>query len=216
MERIYIIDDEKFYVDSLCMAISSIEFLEIVGSSCFIDIALTEIPHLNITILMTDIRMPYRADGLTFIKNVKQISPKINVVAYTHEIYPSLLNDMKSGNWQGLIHKRDISAETIILACDSVKKGKIYRSEIISEYLEKMQTQKIIFSTTEIEIFPHLYKGLSNKQINELVPSIDFEGVKSRVANILSKCNQFPNVTEKIDRKKLPKFLLDNNLLDPE
>lgn len=216
MERIYIIDDEKFYVDSLCMAVSSIEFLEIVGSSYFVDIALKEIPRLNITILMTDIRMPYRTDGLTFIKNVKQISPKINIIAYTHDIYPSLLNDMKSGNWLGLIHKRDISAETIILACNSVKTGKIYHSEIISEYLLKIKNQKIIFSPTEIEIFPYLFKGLSNNQINELIPSIDFEGVKSRVANILSKCNQFPNITEKIDRKKLPKFLLDNNLLDPE
>jgi len=216
MERIYVIDDEPFYVDSLCKAVGSIEFLEIMGSSFFIDIALTEIPHLGITILMTDIRMPYRADGLTFIKKVKQISPKINVIAFTHEIYPSLLNDMKSGNWQGLIHKRDISTETIILACNSVKKGKIYHSEIISEYKVKIQKQNIIFAPSEIEIFPYLYKGLSNKQITELIPSIDFEGVKSRVAKILSKCNQFPNITEKIDRKKLPKFLLDNNLLDPE
>ncbi|QEC69267.1 response regulator transcription factor [Panacibacter ginsenosidivorans] len=207
--KVYIVDNEVFYVESLCELLKSVDFIDVVGNAWDTTAALLELSYAAPDILISDIRVPSKEDGYKFMTAAKSKIPELKIIAITHEPYFSLLSDGEAIGWNGLIHKADMSKETLEDACRTVCRNGEFNSESIQEYFLKINGKqaKFPFSKYERQIIPDLYKGASNREIAEKF-HVSPETVKDRVSNILEICNLK-------SRKQLAAFLLRNNLIDP-
>ncbi len=145
-------------------------------------------------LLLLDLSMP-RLGGISVINEVKRMHPDVAVLALTiHESDQYVLEAFNAGVNGYCI--KDASREELLVAINSVLKGRTYISPGIAEnvmegYIEgrkRMKTRSAWDSITrrEREVLKMLGEGYMNKEIADML-HISVKTVEKHRANIMSK-----------------------------
>jgi DNA-binding NarL/FixJ family response regulator len=126
--------------------------------------------------VILDISMP-KLRGLEAAREIKMIYPQIKILILSMHKSKEYLMQALSARTDGYLLKEDTDAE-LISAIETIRRGKIYLSPILSEDLTKNLVEFIggsgkhldeTLSTREKEVLTLLAEGKSSKEIAELL-----------------------------------------------
>ncbi|MFP4159829.1 MAG: response regulator [Desulfobacterales bacterium] len=193
-KKIVIVEDHQLFREGLKAMLDSRKDLEVAGEAEdgmeAIDLIRENPPDL----LLLDLSMP-RLGGISVINEVKRMHPEVAVLALTiHESDQYVLEAFNAGANGYCI--KDASREELLVAINSVLKGRTYISPGIAEnvmegYIEgrkRMKTRSAWDSITqrEREVLKMLGEGYMNKEIADML-HISVKTVEKHRANIMSK-----------------------------
>ncbi|MFW5975514.1 MAG: response regulator [Desulfosalsimonas sp.] len=193
-KKIVIVEDHQLFREGLKAMLDSRKDLEVAGEAEdgmeAIDLIRENPPDL----LLLDLSMP-RLGGISVINEVKRMHPEVAVLALTiHESDQYVLEAFNAGVNGYCI--KDASREELLVAINSVLKGRTYISPGIAEnvmegYIEgrkRMKTRSAWDSITqrEREVLKMLGEGYMNKEIADML-HISVKTVEKHRANIMSK-----------------------------
>ncbi|MFO7931112.1 MAG: response regulator [Thermodesulfobacteriota bacterium] len=193
-KKIVIVEDHQLFREGLKAMLDSRKDLEVAGEAEdgmeAIDLIRENPPDL----LLLDLSMP-RLGGISVINEVKRMHPDVAVLALTiHESDQYVLEAFNAGVNGYCI--KDASREELLVAINSVLKGRTYISPGIAEnvmegYIEgrkRMKTRSAWDSITrrEREVLKMLGEGYMNKEIADML-HISVKTVEKHRANIMSK-----------------------------
>ncbi|QUI22944.1 response regulator transcription factor [Vallitalea pronyensis] len=192
--RIMIVDDDTLVSDGLKILIETEEDMEVVGVAANGREAFEQCATQTPDIVLMDVRMPL-VDGIEGTKMIKEKFPHIKVLVLTtfkDEAY--IIEAIKNGA-EGYLLKNQ-SADVIIESIRTLNKGTFVCEKGIMDVFKSMIHQKpkqqldaldqYGLSAREIEILALIAKGLSNKEIGEML-YIGTGTVRNYITSILDK-----------------------------
>ncbi|MCF8111031.1 MAG: response regulator transcription factor [Desulfobacteraceae bacterium] len=193
-KKIVIVEDHRLFREGLKAMLDGIKDLEVVGEAEdgleALDILRENPPDL----LLLDLSMP-RLGGISVLNEVKRLHPQVAVLALTiHESDQYVLEAFNAGVNGYCI--KDASREELLVAINSVLKGRTYISpgiadNVLEGYIEgrkRMKTRSVWDSITrrEREVLKLLAEGYLNREIAEML-HISTKTVEKHRANIMNK-----------------------------
>ena len=193
-KRVIIAEDHQLFRDGLKAMLLGREDLEVVGEAEDGLAAIAMVKKKKPDLLLLDLSMP-RLSGVSVVKEVKRLFPEIIVLALTiHESDQYVLEAFESGVNGYCI--KDASREELLVAINSVLKGKTYISPGITDnvmdgYIEGRKRLKArsawdTITPREREVLKLIAEGYPNKEIGGLL-NISVKTVEKHRANIMAK-----------------------------
>ena len=177
MLNILLAEDHNIVRNGIKVLLEADTDINIVGEALNGKQALEKIESgLKIDIVLTDINMP-EMDGISLIKEVKQINPTIHVVVLSMHDHEKYIIQAFAEGAMGYILK-NVNADELIFALKYIANGGRYLcSELTMKIVEKMLDTKlqqsenlqpsIDFSLREIEILQLIAEGYTNSEMSE-------------------------------------------------
>ncbi|MFW6082133.1 MAG: response regulator [Desulfosalsimonas sp.] len=195
-KKIVIVEDHQLFREGLKAMLDSRKDLEVAGEAEDGMEAIELIRENPPDLLLLDLSMP-RLGGISVINEVKRMYPEVAVLALTiHESDQYVLEAFNAGVNGYCI--KDASREELLVAINSVLKGRTYISPGIADnvmegYIEgrkRLKTRSAWDSITrrEREVLKMLGEGYMNKEIADML-HISVKTVEKHRANIMSKLN---------------------------
>ncbi len=192
MINIAIVDDHEMFREGLVLVLSQVEDINVVGDFSSGDSFLKALADLDIDIVLMDIKME-GLNGIETTQKAKTIKPDLKVIAVTMFVEDSYYMQMINAGAHGFVLKKAGKYE-LAQAIHEVNKGGNYFSQ---EILQKMAFKAISgkdekehqLSTREVEVLRLICKGLSTKEISEVL-FICQKTVEVHRSNILRKSDQ--------------------------
>jgi DNA-binding NarL/FixJ family response regulator len=192
--KVVIAEDHQLFREMLREMLESREDLEVVAEASDGLEAIRCVKKTNPDLLLLDLSMP-RLNGVSVVKDVRLQFPDIKILVLTiHESDDFVLETFKAGINGYCI--KDSSRSELLIAIDSILKGKIYISpgvadEVMHGYLSGHKTMKDksnwdCVTHREREVLKLLAEGYMNKEIGELL-HISVKTVEKHRANIMNK-----------------------------
>ncbi|MFW6052944.1 MAG: response regulator [Desulfosalsimonas sp.] len=193
-KKIVIIEDHRLFREGLKAMLDGIKDLEVIGEAEDGFEALDVIRENPPDLLLLDLSMP-RLGGISVLNEVKRLHPQVAVLALTiHESDQYVLEAFNAGVNGYCI--KDASREELLVAINSVLKGRTYISPGIADnvmegYIEgrkRMKTRSVWDTITirEREVLKLLAEGYTNREIAEML-HISAKTVEKHRANIMNK-----------------------------
>ncbi|MCF8096002.1 MAG: response regulator transcription factor [Desulfobacteraceae bacterium] len=195
-KKIVIVEDHQLFREGLKAMLDSRKDLEVVGEAEDGLEAINIVRENPPDLLLLDLSMP-RLGGISVIKEVKRMHPQTAVLALTiHESDQYVLEAFNAGVNGYCI--KDASREELLVAINSVLKGRTYISPGIADnvmegYIEgrrRMKTSSAWDTITqrEREVLKLLGEGYMNREIADML-HISAKTVEKHRANIMNKLN---------------------------
>ncbi len=192
MINVAIVDDHEMFREGLVLVLSQEDEINIVGDFNSGDSFLKAFGELDIDIVLMDIKME-GMNGIEATKKAKSLNPDIKIIAVTMFVEDSYYMQMLNAGAHGFVLKKAGKYE-LVQAIQEVHKGGNYFSQ---EILQKMAFKAIAgkdekeqqLSKREIEVLQLICKGLSTKEISEVL-FISQKTVEVHRSNILRKSDQ--------------------------
>ncbi len=170
MIHIVIAEDHNCLIDGIEVFFRFEEDIRIVGMANDGEELLEVLKKEQVDIVITDIRMP-KMGGITATKKIKELYPKIKVIAFTMFGQKDAVDKMIAAGANGYLLK-NASLKTLLEAVRKVYGGEDYfdpnvlRKDAASK--QKNSTgQKKLLTKRQYEILELIGQGLSNKEIGE-------------------------------------------------
>lgn len=192
--KIYIVDDHPVMRQGLAALVQSTLGMDLCGEAPTAEEALEQIIEMAPDLVMVDLALP-GMNGLELIKHLRARRPEVNILvvsAHDESLYAE--RALRAGA-RGYIMKH-APADEIREAIRQVIRGGLVLSETLRERLlrhyvgreEADGTTSPIeqFSDRELEVFTHLGRGLSTRQIAEAM-GVSPKTVETYRANIKEK-----------------------------
>jgi two-component system, NarL family, response regulator LiaR len=194
--RVMVVDDHPLMRDSLKIHLENQPDIDIIGEANDGEEAVQLAAELNPDVIIMDIAMP-KMNGLDATRIIKQKNPKIAVLVLTvHDDIEYVLKILEAGA-AGYLTK-NILGEKLALAVRLVMDGESILSDDIKNSILKHALRYPVktpvpilgdrLSAREFEIFRLAAKGMTNKQIAQLL-DLNLRTVKNHLVNIFSKLN---------------------------
>ncbi|MCC5929618.1 MAG: response regulator transcription factor [Cyclobacteriaceae bacterium] len=208
MMRILLVDDHAIVLDGLQAILQRQVEENTITVSCVMSAedALDFLEKNEIDLMITDFNLP-RMDGLSLIRRVKKLRPKLMIIVLSMHDETHLVKEILKEGIQGYILKKD-SHHELIRAIATVKEGKIYLSNDINKMIiQSLQfpDEERLLTDREREILKLIAKECSNKEIAEQL-FISERTVETHRKNIFRK-------TKTGSLVGLIKFAYTNNLI---
>lgn len=187
--RLLLVDDHVVVRRGLKMVLSLEGDLEVVGEAGDGQEALEQVARLAPQVVLMDLLMPVM-DGVSAIRNIKQMYPEVEVVALTSVLEDRLVIEAVEAGAAGYLLKES-GPEELIEAIRAAAKGEVRMHPKVQKRLVKeVRTPEMRESLTERETqtLRLIAKGLANKEIAEQL-KVSEVTVKTHVSSILSKLN---------------------------
>jgi len=177
MVNILLAEDHNIVRNGIKMLLEADKDINIVGEAFDGKQALEKVTSgLEIDIVLTDINMP-EMDGISLIKEVKQINPNIHVVVLSMHDHEKYIIQAFAEGAKGYVLK-NVNADELVFALKYIANGGRYLcSELTMKIVEKMLDSKhqlsespqpsIDFSLREIEILQLIAEGYTNNEMSE-------------------------------------------------
>ncbi|MFP3999723.1 MAG: response regulator [Desulfobacterales bacterium] len=193
-KKIVIVEDHQLFREGLKAMLDSRTDLEVIGEAQDGLEALEVVRENPPDLLLLDLSMP-RLGGISVLNEVKRMYPQIAVLALTiHESDQYVIEAFNAGVNGYCI--KDASREELLVAINSVLKGRTYISPGIADnvmegYIEgrkQMKTRSLWDTITrrEREVLKLLAEGYMNRQIADML-HISTKTVEKHRANIMNK-----------------------------
>jgi DNA-binding NarL/FixJ family response regulator len=181
--RVLIVDDHPVVRAGLNSMLSTLEGFTVVSVAADGREALSLIDEYRPDVVLLDLHMP-GMDGIAVLEQLKGKLPDLRVIVLTsfdgdEEIYRAV----RAGA-HGYLLKNTLEAE-MVRAIRSVCAGKRYLPFRIAEQLAE-RVMRSSLTAREIEVLPLIARGLTNKEIGQLL-DISENTVRNHVNNIIEK-----------------------------
>jgi DNA-binding NarL/FixJ family response regulator len=178
-----LVDDHPVVRVGLSSVLSMQPSIEVVGTARSGEEALTILHRCHVDIVLLDIRMP-GMNGIETLVAVQELdSPPAVVMLSNFELDEEIYRAVKAGA-KGYVPK-DAPCEDIIKAVHQVAAGLTFFPQRIAERLDERELKSPI-SPREIEVLELLAKGLTNKEIAEILEISQFT-VRNHLTHITEK-----------------------------
>ncbi len=191
--RVLIVDDHAVVRQGLITFLELQDEIEVVGEASNGREALQKVKELEPDVVLMDLVMPIM-DGLTAIKEVKQMRPQTEIIALTsfaddEKVFTAL----RSGATGYLL--KDVQPNELVKAVLAAERGEV---QLHPEVAKKLMHEVIAppkaadnleeLTEREREVLALLGRGMSNKEIAREI-SVSEKTVKAHVSSILNKLN---------------------------
>ncbi len=176
MIKVVIAEDHQSLIDGVESFFNFHDDIKIIGSANNGKELLKVLKKRNPDVIIMDIRMPIM-DGIEATKQIKELYPTINVLAFTMFDQPNAIKKMLKAGAIGYILKNS-GLKIMLEAIKSVAEGKEYfdPNVLISleknkteETLEKNTQKKGVLSRREKEIMQLIIDGKTSAEIGEIL-----------------------------------------------
>ncbi len=150
--RIIVVEDHRILLDSLCLLLSTIANIEIVGKAANGKEALQLLDNVDVDIIMTDIGMPVM-NGIELTIKVRQAYPKIKILVLTASEDGTTIKEAIRSGAMGYVFK-SAEREELELALHTILAGKKYYNEESLMKLADMQTEELAGEIPKVELTP--------------------------------------------------------------
>jgi DNA-binding NarL/FixJ family response regulator len=192
--RIVLADDHTILREGLRALLSADSKYEIVGEAADGRQAVRSVEKLGPDLVMMDLSMP-KMTGMDAIREIKKRYPETRVIALTvHKTEEYLRTTLQAGADAYVL--KDATHRELIMAIESVLKGKTYLSPGVSEkviegYLEGRENRLSnstleLLSPREREVLKLIAEGYKNKEIAADL-FISLKTVEKHRANLMKK-----------------------------
>ena len=206
MQKILLIDDHEMMLDGIDRLLSETGEFEVVGKCTSVGAALEALKKTEANLMVTDYNLP-DDDGLSLVRKVKKIYPKIKIIVLSMHDESHLVKEILKEGINGYILKKDSQSE-LLNALAAIKNDKLYLSNDINKMLIKnlnQPTEEKLLTEREREVLKLIAKEYTNKLIaKELF--ISERTVETHRKNIFRK-------TQTTSLVGLIKFAYANNLI---
>ncbi|MFI5453707.1 response regulator [Pedobacter sp. UC225_61] len=177
MLNILLAEDHNIVRNGIKMLLEADKEINVIGEAFDGKQALEKVKSgLKIDIVLTDINMP-EMDGITLIKEIKQINPTIHVVVLSMHDHEKYIYQAFAEGAMGYILK-NVNADELVFSLKFIANGGKYLcSELTMKIVEKMLDSKlqksdnnlpaIDFTLREIEILHLIAEGYTNNEMSE-------------------------------------------------
>jgi len=188
--RLLIVDDHKVVRQGLRFLLQHEADIEIVGEAADGEQAVDFVRQHVPAVVLLDLLMP-KMDGLTALREIKEISPSTQVIILTsHQGDDELFDAIKAGALSYVL--KTAGVDVVVESVRAAARGEsLLDPSVAAKVLEEMRRARgrdgvDPLSRREVEVLSELARGRSNKEIAREL-SIGEETVKTHVSNILSK-----------------------------
>ena len=191
--RILIVDDHAVVRQGLITFLELQDEIEVVGEASNGKEALQKVQELEPDVVLMDLVMPVM-DGLTAIKQIKQLRPSTEVIALTSFADDEkVFTAIRSGATGYLL--KDVQPNDLVKAVLAADRGevqlhpevaKLLMHEVVAPAKEADSLDEL--TERELEVLGLLGLGMSNKEIAYKI-SVSEKTVKAHVSSILNKLN---------------------------
>lgn len=214
--RIFIVEDHQLFRDGLKSMLGSRDDLDIVGEAEDGLDALRQIRKIEPDLVLMDLSMP-KMGGISVMKEIKREFPHIKILALTiHESDQFVLEAFDAGTDGYCI--KESSVQELMIAVDSVLRGKTYISpgisdQVVEGYLTgvkhlKKESRWDNVTQREREVLKLLAEGFTNKEIAEFL-NISVKTVEKHRSNLIGKLD-LHNVAQ------LTAYAIETGLVEPK
>ena len=191
--RILIVDDHAVVRQGLITFLELQDEIEVVGEASNGKEAIQRVQELEPDVVLMDLVMPVM-DGLTAIKQIKQLRPSTEVIALTSFADDEkVFTAIRSGATGYLL--KDVQPNDLVKAVLAADRGEVQLHPEVAKLLmhEVVAPTKEVDSLDELtererEVLGLLGLGMSNKEIAYKI-SVSEKTVKAHVSSILNKLN---------------------------
>lgn len=189
MIKLYIVDDHSVVIEGVVSLLQNLEEIQVCGQAQSASECLLFLQKNEVDILLMDINLP-DINGVELCAKVKTTYPNTKIIALSTYNQISYINRMVASGASGYLLK-NITKEELILAINTVLKGKNYFSKELQETinLSKNKGENVNFLTKrENDILKLVVEGFTNPQIGEKL-FISTDTVDSHRKNLHTKLN---------------------------
>jgi len=191
--RVLIVDDHAVVRQGLITFLELQDEIEVVGEASNGREALEKVRELEPDVVLMDLVMPVM-DGLTAIKEVKQMRPQTEVIALTSFADDDkVFTALRSGATGYLL--KDVQPGDLVKAVLAAERGEV---QLHPEVAKKLMNEVIApakisdgfeeLTERERQVLGLLGRGMSNKEIAREI-SVSEKTVKAHVSSVLNKLN---------------------------
>lgn len=187
MIKLYIVDDHTVVIEGVVSLLQNLEEIQVCGQAQSAKECLLFLEKNEAHIILMDINLP-DINGVELCAKVKATYPNTKIIALSTYNQISYINRMIASGASGYLLK-NITKEELILAINTVLKGKNYFSHELLETinLSKNKGENANFLTKrENDILKLVVEGLTNPQIGEKL-FISTDTVDSHRKNLHTK-----------------------------
>ncbi len=191
--RILIVDDHAVVRQGLMTFLELQDEIEVVGEAGNGQEALQKVQELQPDVVLMDLVMPVM-DGLTAIKQIKQLRPETEIIALTSFADDEkVFTAIRSGATGYLL--KDVQPNDLVKAVLAADRGEVQLHPEVAKKLmhevvapAKETAPFLDLTEREREVLGLLGLGMSNKEIAYKI-SVSEKTVKAHVSSILNKLN---------------------------
>lgn len=185
--RILIADDHVLIREGLRVILAAQPELKLVGEARDGNEAVSLSRALRPDVILLDLMMPHK-DGLTAIREIKEINPEIKILVLTsfaddERVFPAI----KAGALGYLL--KDTPAEQLIQAVREVAEGRSFLHPVVAFKVLREFSQPAIadpLTEREVETLRLVARGLSNQEIAQKL-NVNEHTVEKYVSSVLFK-----------------------------
>lgn len=194
--RVLVAEDHQMLREGLKAILATRKDIAIVGEAVDGLEAMRKVKRLKPDLMLLDLSMP-RMNGLSVLLDAKAYLPGIKILVLTiHQSEAYVMETFEAGA-DGYCSKND-SRDELLVAIDSVLKGKTYLSpliagDVLQGFLAKRENKRLgepsdwdTVTQREKEILKLLAEGFTNRQIAEML-YISVKTVEKHRSNIMAK-----------------------------
>lgn len=190
--RIMLADDHQVLLDGLTNILSSDDELEVAGTVNDGRALLNALKTESVDVVVMDLNMP-RMDGLQTLSELKRLNSNVKVMILSNYNQKELVRKVQENGADGYVLKSTSAGELLNAIKDVAKGIKLFPSveddTTISEtFFTDEFLKKYNLTKREVEIIRQLAKGLSSKEICDILHISNFT-VDTHRRNILRKLN---------------------------
>ena len=214
MIKVYITEDHEMYLEGLTPLLSRQNDISVVGSSKFGQALISELPKLDIDILLLDVQLP-DAEPEELIQQIRAIKPSLKIIYLTLMRGTRFIHRLMKFDIQGYILK-SAPFEELLQAIETIAAGGTFYSKDVDITVKDddhrqtliVDDKKIdeILTKREIEILKLVCKEYSNSEIAEKL-FLSVGTVETHRKNLIAKLGVNNTVG-------LVKYAIRNNLIE--
>jgi DNA-binding NarL/FixJ family response regulator len=214
MLKVFITDDHELYLEGLVLLLNQQTGIEVIGSAFTGESLLSQLPNMDIDILLLDVHLPDIGEE-ELIKKIREIQPGLKILYLTIMRGTRYIHKLLKYDIQGYLLKNTNIAE-LTTALETVASGNKFFSKEINildtnqdfRNTVTIEDKKVdeILSKREIEVLTLICKEYSNSDIAKKL-FLSVSTVETHRKNLIAKLGVNNTVG-------LVKFALKNKLID--
>ncbi|HTM92702.1 MAG TPA: response regulator transcription factor [Flavisolibacter sp.] len=183
--KVFIVDDHYLVIEGIRSLLQSEKNIEWMGHAMNADSCLSFLNRQQPDVILMDINLP-GTNGIELCKEVKSKYPSVFIIGLSTFNQQSFIQKMMDNGASGYVLK-NVTQEELVMALETVIKGKIYLSDEAAITLRNKANDQIpILTRRELEVLELIANGMTNNEIAEKL-FISVTTVDTHRKNLLSK-----------------------------